>query len=203
VNNKFAPEKYFNLSQISFADIFEGVENIWEVIPKILSYAKSKSNENKPLIGKNTIIKDNVVFEGPCVIGDNCTIGPNAYFRDGVIIGNNVKVGFACEVKNSIILNDTFMSHLSYVGNSIIGSNVNLAAGVICANFRFDGKKIEVRDGDYRYKTNLDKFGSVIGDGTKTGVNSILNPGSIIGKNSIIWPMVDVYGTHKDNEVIK
>lgn len=203
MNNKFAPQNFFDFSQVSFSDIFEGVENIWEVIPKILPYAESKSNNNKPLIGKNTIIKENVVIEGPCIIGDNCIIGPNAYLRDGVIIGDNVIVGFSCEVKSSIVLNNTFMKHLSYVGNSIIGSNVNLATGVVCANFRFDGKNVDVRDGENKINTNLEKFGCVIGDRTKTGVNSILNPGTIIGKNSIIWPLVDVYGTHKDNEVIK
>lgn len=202
MNNKFNPLNFFDLSKITFAEIFNSVENIWEVIPKILPYVKLKVKD-KPSIGKNTIIKENVVFEGPCVIGDNCTIGPNAYLRDGVIIGDNVKVGFSCEVKNSIILNNAFMSHLSYVGNSIIGSNVNLAGGTICANFRFDGKVIEVRDRDKRCSTNLDKFGCVIGDNTKTGVSSILNPGTIIGKNSTIWPLIDTYGTHKDNEVIK
>ncbi|MEX1052614.1 MAG: DapH/DapD/GlmU-related protein [Patescibacteria group bacterium] len=200
--NKFSTEKYFDLSQVSFSDIFEGVENIWEVIPKILPYAQS-SSKDAPVIGKNTVIKENVVFEGPVIIGDNCIIGPNAYLREGVIIGSNVKVGFSCEIKSSIILNNTFISHLSYVGNSIIGSDVNLAAGVICANSRFDGRQIEVRDGDKKYKTNLEKFSCIIGDHTKVGVNSILNPGSVIGKNTVIWPMVEVYGTHKDNEVIK
>ncbi|MDP3974371.1 MAG: DapH/DapD/GlmU-related protein [bacterium] len=200
--NKFAPEKFFDLSAISFADIFENIENVWEVIPKIKTYIEKLKGE-KPFIGKGTVIKDNVVFEGPCIIGDNCIIGPNAYLRDGVIIGDNVIVGFSCEVKSSIVLNNTFMKHLSYVGNSIIGSNVNLATGVVCANFRFDGKNVDVRDGENKINTNLEKFGCVIGDRTKTGVNSILNPGTIIGKNSIIWPLVDVYGTHKDNEVIK
>src|SRR3990167_9625899 len=202
MNNKFAPQNFFDLSAISFADIFENIENVWEVLPKIKSYAESKSS-GKPLIGKGTVIKDNVIFEGPCIIGDNCVIGPNAYLRDGVIIGDNVIVGFSCEVKSAIILNNTFMKHLSYVGNSIIGSNVNLSTGVVCANFRFDGKNVDVRDGENKINTNLEKFGCVIGDGTKTGVNSILNPGTIIGKNSTIWPLVDVYGTHKDNEVIK
>ncbi|MFH1826897.1 MAG: DapH/DapD/GlmU-related protein [bacterium] len=202
MNNKFNPSNFFDLSKITFAEIFNSVENVWELVPKILPYVQLKSKE-KPIIGKNTIIKENVVFEGLCIIGDNCTIGPNAYIRSGVIIGDSVKVGFSCEVKNSIILNNTLISHLNYVGNSIIGSNVNLAGGTICANFRFDGKVIEVKDGDKRYNTNLEKFGCVIGDNTKTGVNSILNPGTIIGKNSTIWPLIDVYGTHKNNEVIK
>ena len=202
MNNLFSAEKFFDLSQVSFADIFNGIENIWAVIPKIFPYAQSISKVG-PVIGKNTVIKENVVFEGACVIGDNCIIGPNAYFRDGVIIGDNVKVGFSCEVKSSIILNNTFISHLNYVGNSVIGSDVNLAAGVICANFRFDGQKIVVKDGTKRIDTNLEKFSCIIGDHTKIGVNSILNPGSIIGKNTVIWPMVEVYGTHKDNEVLK
>src|SRR3990167_7776695 len=106
MNNKFAPQNFFDLSAISFADIFENIENVWEVLPKIKSYAESKSS-GKSFIGKGTVIKDNVVFEGLCIIGDNCVIGPNAYLRAGVIIGDNVKIGFGCEIKNSIVLNDS------------------------------------------------------------------------------------------------
>lgn len=202
MNNKFAPKNFFDLSVISFADIFENIENVWEVLPKIKSYAESKSS-GKPLIGKGTVIKDNVVFEGPCIIGDNCTIGPNAYFREGVIIGDNVKIGFGCEIKNSIILNDTKIPHLSYIGDSVVGNNINIAGGVMCANYRFDGRTILIRDGDKKIDTKLQKLGCIIGDKSQIGINSSTNPGTILGKNSIVWPHVLVFGVHKDSEVIK
>lgn len=202
MNNKFAPENFFDLSKISFSDIFENVENIWEVIPKIKSYSE-KLKGKKPIIGKGTVLKENVVIEGPCIIGENCVIGPNSYIREGVIIGNGVRIGHACEIKNSIILNNTHIAHLSYVGDSLVGSDVNIAAGAICANFRFDGKKVDVRYKDERYDTGLYKFGCVIGDGSQIGVNAILNPGSILGKNTVVWPLVRVIGSHKNNEVLK
>ena len=200
--NKFSPQNFFDLSKVSFSDIFENVENIWEVIPKIKTYLESKSTV-KPIIGKGTILKENVVIEGPCIIGEDCIIGPNSYIREGVIIGNGVRIGHACEIKNSIILNNTKIAHLSYVGDSLVGSDVNIAAGAICANFRFDGKKVEVRDGAFKYDTGLKKFGCVIGDGSQIGVNAILNPGSILGKNIVVWPLVRVFGTHKNDEVLK
>ena len=202
MNNKFAPQNFFDLSKVPFSDIFENVENVWEVIPNIKAYLKSKSTV-KPITGKGTIIKANVVFEGPCTIGEDCIIGPNSYIREGVIIGNGVRIGHACEIKNSIILNSTHIAHLSYVGDSVVGSDVNIAAGAICANFRFDGKKIDVRYNNDRYDTGLDKFGCVIGDTSQIGVNAILNPGSILGKNIVVWPLVRVFGTHKNDEVLK
>jgi bifunctional UDP-N-acetylglucosamine pyrophosphorylase/glucosamine-1-phosphate N-acetyltransferase len=203
MDNKFALEKFFDLSQISFSDIFDGVENIWEVIPKILTYVELKSNSNKPVIGKNTIIKDGVVFEGPCIIGDNCTIGPNAYFREGVIIGDNVRIGFSVEVKNSIIMNNSSVPHLNYVGDSIIGSHVFLGGGTLCANYRFDEKSITIKVDDKKYDTNLQKLGAIIGDYSKTAAGAVLNPGTFLEKQCIVFPQTKVFGYYKTKTTIK
>jgi len=203
MNSRFAPEKFFDLSQILFAEIFDDVEYVWEVIPKILPYAKSKSNENKPLIGKNTIIKNNVVFEGSCVIGDNCTIGPNSYFREGIIIGDNVRIGSSVEIKNSIIMNNSSVPHLNYVGDSIIGSNVLLGGGTLCANFRFDEKNITVKLNNKKYDTGLQKLGAIIGDYSKTAAGAVLNPGTLLEKQCIVFPQTKVFGYYPAGTVIK
>ena len=202
MNNKFSPQNFFDLSAISFADIFENIENVWEVIPKIKTYAESKSS-GKPLIGKGTIIKENVVIEGPCIIGDNCIIGPNAYFREGVIIGDNVRIGSSVEIKNSIVMNNSSIPHLNYVGDSIIGLNVLLGGGTLCANFRFDEKNITVKVDDKKYDTGLMKFGAVIGDGCKTAAGAVLNPGTLLGKQCVVFPQTKVFGYYAEKTTIK
>lgn len=202
---------YYNLSNVWYTDLFNK-KLLWEVTPEIKSYITRfikkklkgfKTYKNNVLVGEGTIIKTNVVFEGKCIIGKNCIIGPNSYFREGVIIGDNSKVGFSCEIKNSIILNNTHISHLSYVGDSIIGSNVNIAAGVICTNFRFDEKEIVIKVKNKIYKTRQVKFGSIVGDNVKIGSNAVLNPGTILSIGCVVWPLTKVFGYHEKNKIIK
>ena len=202
MNSKFAPQNFFDLSSVSFADIFKDVENVWEVLPKIKTYAESKSS-GKPLIGKGTIIKENVVIEGPCIIGDNCIIGPNAYLREGVIIGDNVRIGFSVEIKHSIIMNGSSVPHLNYVGDSIIGSNVFLGGGTLCANFRFDEKNITVKLNNKKYDTGLQKLGAIIGDYSKTAAGAVLNPGTFLEKHCTVFPQTKVFGYYAAKTTIK
>ncbi len=202
MNSKFAPQNFFDLSSVSFADIFKDVENVWEVLPKIKTYAESKSS-GKPLIGKGTIIKENVVIEGPCIIGDNCIIGPNAYLREGVIIGDNVRIGFSVEIKHSIIMNGSSVPHLNYVGDSIIGSNVFLGGGTLCANFRFDEKNITVKLNNKKYDTGLQKLGAIIGDYSKTAAGAVLNPGTFLEKHCTVFPQTKVFGYYAEKTTIK
>ena len=202
MNSKFAPQNFFDLSSVSFADIFKDVENVWEVLPKIKTYAESKSS-GKPLIGKGTIIKENVVIEGPCIIGDNCIIGPNAYLREGVIIGDNVRIGFSVEIKHSIIMNGSSVPHLNYVGDSKIGSNVFLGGGTLCANFRFDEKNITVKLNNKKYDTGLQKLGAIIGDYSKTAAGAVLNPGTFLEKHCTVFPQTKVFGYYGAETLIK
>ena len=153
-------------------------------------------------LGSHVEIKAHSVVEG-AIIGDHCVIGPFARLRPGTLLASQVHVGNFVELKNTEMGEGSKANHLSYVGDSVVGSDVNIAAGAICANFRFDGKKIDVRYNNDRYDTGLDKFGCVIGDTSQIGVNAILNPGSILGKNIVVWPLVRVFGTHKNDEVLK
>ncbi len=202
---------YYNHSNVWCKDLF-GQKNIFKVIVSIEDYIfkifKKKTKDFKEykkgvLIGKGTIIKSGVIFEGKCIIGKNCVIGPNSFFRGNVIIGDNTKVGNACEIKNSIILNNSSISHLSYIGDSVIGSNVNIGAGTVCSNFRLDEKEIFIKLKNKVYKTGLKKFGSIIGDNSKIGANTVLNPGTVLSKNCIVLPLVVVSGYHSDNQIIK
>lgn len=211
--SNFSPNGFFNLLLFPFADIFKNVSETWEVLPKISEYIKFQFknkkgkytyDKNKNIyIGKKTTIAKGALIKGPAIIGDNCFIEQGSLIRENVILGNNVHIGHGSEIKNSIILNNTTIAHLNYVGDSIVGSNVNISGGVIIANYRLDKHSVFVRFGDKKIDTKLEKFGAIVGDSSAVGVNSVLNPGTVLGKNTIVYPLVSVIGVHKNEEIIK
>lgn len=178
-NNLFLPSNFFDLTDFPFKDIFSGVQNVWEVLPKIQQYTHGKLMQGK-----------------------DCYIHPNTNIREGVILGDNVHIGFTVELKNCIIMNNTHVAHINYVGDAIIGQNVNVSGGAMFANFRLDNKPVTVKMGDQRIETGMDKFSAAVGDGTWLGVNSVLNPGTILGKNSKTYPLTSVIGYYPSGSVI-
>lgn len=144
-------------------------------------------------VGDNVFIHHTVklppicVIEGPAYIGENTTIRPFAYIRDNVIIGNNCLIGNSCEIKNSIILNNVQIPHFNYVGDSVLGNFSHLGAGVILANLRLDKRPIVAHFAGERIVTNLRKFGAIVGDHSEVACNVVLNPGTILGKNSVVF----------------
>ena len=133
-------------------------------------------------IGKNSTIKSGAYIEGPVIIGENCKIGPNCYIRGCTAIGNNCRIGQSVEIKNSIIMDDTNICHLSYIGDSVIGEKVNLGAGFIVANARHDTGNVLSLVKNNLVDTKMEKFGTAIGDRVKTGANTSVYPGRKI------WP---------------
>ena len=136
------------------------------------------------VIGKNTVVKSGVYIEGPVIIGEDCRIGPNCYIRPSTTIGNDCHIGAAVEIKNSIIMNGSDVPHLNYIGDSVIGEGCNFGAGTKIANLRLDEANITVVGVDTKRK----KLGAIIGDNVKTGINSCINVGTVIGNNSFIGP---------------
>jgi len=134
-------------------------------------------------IGENTTVKSGAYIEGPVVIGKNCIIGPNCYIRGCTSIGDNCIVGHNVEIKNSIIMDHTKISHLSYIGDSIIAEGVNVGAGFISANVRHDGKNVLSMVKGKLFDTKMKKLGTIIADGVKTGVNTAIYPGRKIWPN--------------------
>jgi len=135
-------------------------------------------------IGKGTVVKSGSYIEGPVVIGENCKIGPNSYIRPNTAVGDNCHIGNAVELKGSIIMDDTKIPHLSYVGDSVVGCQCNLGAGTKIANLRFDNAHVMAKGLD----TGRRKFGAIIGDGVRTGINASIDSGAIIGNNTLIGP---------------
>jgi bifunctional UDP-N-acetylglucosamine pyrophosphorylase/glucosamine-1-phosphate N-acetyltransferase len=142
-------------------------------------------------IGKAEI-RPGVVIEDPVAIDDGAIIGPNCYIRAYSSIGKNCKVGQAVEIKNSIIMDDTYVSHLSYVGDSIIGRNVNVGAGTMFANLRLDDKPVKVEINDMRTDSGKRKLGAIVGDNVKFGVNVTVMPGKRIWPNLLIPPCITI-----------
>jgi NDP-sugar pyrophosphorylase family protein len=145
-------------------------------------------------IGQGTIIEPGVMIQGPCIIGDHCTISHGAYIRKYVIIGDGCVIGHCSELKHSILLSKASVTHFTYIGDSIVGARANLGAGVKCSNLRLDKAEITVRFENTQVKSGLKKFGAIIGDDVQIGCNCVLNPGTIVGKESICHPLLNISG---------
>lgn len=144
-------------------------------------------------LGENSVIRSGCYIEGPVYIGSNCVIGPNAYLRAYATLGDGCRIGNAVEIKNSIIMDNTKVPHLSYVGDSIIGRNCNLGAGTKVGNLRLDYGVVKMRIKGKLQSTGRKKFGCLLGDNVKTGLNVMINAGRKIGNDSLIGPGVIVY----------
>lgn len=140
------------------------------------------------VLGKGSKILPGVVIEGHVVIGENCKIGPNAYIHENTTIGDNCVIGNSVEIKNSVIYPHTSVAHLSYIGDSIIGSHVNIGAGTIFSNRRHDGRNHRCLVEGELVNTGRDKLGAIIGDGVQTGINTSIYPGRKIGKGRTTLP---------------
>ena len=138
--------------------------------------------KGKVEVGRGTVIRSGSYVEGPAVIGSGCDIGPNCYIRPGTSIGDRCRIGASVEVKNSVIMENSSVGHLSYVGDSVIGKNSNIGAGFIAANLRHDGKEVKSVVKGVLVGTDRRKQGAVIGSGVKTGIGTLVYPGRKI------WP---------------
>ena len=139
-------------------------------------------------VAKGALVKSGAYIEGPVYIGPDARVGPNCYLRASTHIGARCHVGAASEVKNSILFAHTNAPHHNYVGDSLLGSRVNLGAGTKIANLRFDQREIQVTIGGARVSTGMRKFGAVLGDGVQTGINASIDAGSIVGPGALIGP---------------
>ena len=212
----FKAADLFDLSQTSHTALFVGDGHAWEALPLIKDYLAESlqsvshaSVSSKAIIGENvsigkgTIVAAGACIEGPAIIGRNCQIRHNAYIRAQVIVGDNCVVGNACELKNAMLFNDCQVPHFNYVGDSILGHHAHLGAGVVLSNFKSLPGNVTVQHGDDKIDTGLRKFGALIGDHTEIGCNSVLNPGSIIGRGSVIYPNINWRGVLAAGHIVK
>ena len=156
------------------------------------------------VVGAGARVHAGAVIEGPVFIGPGAQVLPGAYLRGGVWLGQGARVGASTEVKRAVFLPGARAPHLNYVGDSILGSDVNLGAGTILANFRHDGADISIPVGGERLATGRRKLGAVLGDGVKTGCNAVLHPGVVVGRGTSIYPGVQLRsGVYAADRIVK
>ena len=211
-------KKYFNRSLSGHEALFEEGAFPWEALKLLQAYLETQElgkievelSDSVHLvhpalisIAPGVVIEPNVFIQGPCIIGPGCVVRFGAYVRGHVILGKNCVVGHATEVKHSIFFDGAKAAHFNYVGDSILGSDVNLGAGVKCANYRLDGGPVAVSWEGKKINTGLKKFGAIVGDGAQIGCNAVTNPGTLVGKNAVIYPCLNVGGTIAEGGLVK
>lgn len=209
-----------DLNQTLAKELLESVEYPWEALPKIgefiLKLGKTLSEEeyekrgDNVWIAKSAKIYPNTYIAGPAIIGKDAEVRPGAFIRGNALIGEGAVVGNSTELKNVILFNKVQVPHYNYVGDSILGYKAHMGAGAITSNVKSDRTLVSVKTGAKNVETGLKKMGAVLGDNVEVGCGSVLNPGSIIGANSIIYPLSSVRGLilpgtiyKKQGEVVK
>ena len=212
----FAAAEFLNLDHTAHSKLFESQKYVWDALKQIASYLQFRLKpavlgqlmgkpfiSNTVFIGSGTIVEQGAVIKGPAWIGERCHIRSGCYVRENVIVGDGVVMGNSCEFKNCIVCDEAQVPHFNYVGDSILGFRAHLGAGVILSNVKLDHREISVAIDDGIVPTGLTKFGAIVGDRTEIGCNAVVNPGTVIGRDCIIYPSVNVRGVIPRAHIVK
>jgi len=208
----FDIKDFFDMTKTDFGDIFDGVENPYEILPLIGDYILKKGPElgeeyseikENVWVGKGTKIAESASISGPVIIGKNCEIRHNAFIRGKAVIGNNSVIGNSTEVKNSFLFDNVQAPHFNYVGDSVMGFKSHIGAGVILSNVRSIPGNVNIRINGELINTGLRKFSAILGDHVEVGCNSVLNPGTIVGRESVIYPLSSARGFIPERYILK
>lgn len=203
----------FSLENTIAADVFSDCVYPFEVLPKISNFIKElipklprdkfyEYGENV-FIAKSARVAETASITGPCIIDEGAEVRHCAFIRGNAIVGKGAVVGNSTELKNVIIFDNVQVPHYNYVGDSILGFRSHMGAGSITSNVKSDKTLVCVKGEEEVIETGLKKFGAILGDFVEVGCGSVLNPGTIIGKNSNIYPLSSVRGVVKENSIYK
>ena len=203
----------YNLDETIAAELFEGKTYPWELLPLIKDFIIKLGNtldlDEYDKIGENiwaaksAQIAPTASINGPCIIGKDAEIRQCAFIRGNAIVGEGAVVGNSTELKNVILFNKVQVPHYNYVGDSILGYKAHMGAGSITSNVKSDKKLVVVHGKDFAVETGMKKFGAMLGDNVEVGCNSVLNPGTVVGRNSNIYPLSCVRGVVPENSIFK
>lgn len=206
-------KELYNLEETIAAEIFEGVTYPWEVLPKIhdfiLKLGAGLPEEEYEKLGediwaaKDAKIAPSASINGPCIIGKGAEVRQCAFIRGNAIVGDGAVVGNSTELKNVILFNKVQVPHYNYVGDSILGYKAHMGAGSITSNVKSDKKLVVVKSGGEQIETGLKKFGAMLGDEVEVGCNSVLNPGTVVGRYTNIYPLSCVRGVVPSDHIFK
>lgn len=203
----------YDLNETIAAELFEGKEYPWEVLADIGDFILklgdklpkdefTKKGDNI-WIHKSVTIAPTATLNGPLIIDEGTEVRPGAFIRGKAIVGKNCVVGNSTELKNVVFFNTVQVPHYNYVGDSILGTHSHMGAGSITSNVKSDKTLVVVKDGDERIETGLKKFGAMLGDYVEVGCNSVLNPGTMIGRHTNVYPLSCVRGVIPENSIFK
>lgn len=206
-------KELFNLEETIAKELFEAATYPWEVLPKIGTFIKklggtlSKEEYDNPSenvwIAKSAKVASTASITGPCIIGKEAEVRHCAFIRGNAIVGEGAVVGNSTELKNVVLFNKVQVPHYNYVGDSILGYKAHMGAGSITSNVKSDKTLVCVNVDGVKMETGLKKFGAMIGDNVEVGCGSVLNPGTVIGRESNIYPLSSVRGYVKEKSIYK
>lgn len=192
-------------------ELFDSCEYPWEILPEIKGYInKILGNKLEGFneisdgvwVGENVKIYPTATIEGPAIIGAGTEIRPGAFIRGNVITGSNCVIGNSSELKNCVLLDKVQVPHYNYVGDSVLGNHAHMGAGSICSNLKADGKPVVIH-GDEDYETGIRKIGGILADNADIGCGCVLNPGTVIGKNTTVYPLTSLRGVIPADCIVK
>lgn len=211
--NKLVYENYLDTSKTIAKELFEKIFYPWEILPLIKDFIY-KLGENLPSdkfekinenvwAAKNATISKSAYICGPAIIDENAEIRHCSFIRGNVIVGKNSVVGNSSELKNCILFDNVQVPHFNYVGDSILGYKSHMGAGAIISNVKSDKSNVAVKYQNQKIETGFRKFGAVLGDNAEIGCNAVLNPGTILGRNTSVYPTSMVRGVIEENSIFK
>ena len=203
----------YNLEETIAGKLFEGATYPWEVLPKISAFIVELGNQlsseeyekrgENVWVAKSAKVAPTAYINGPAIIGKESEIRHCAFIRGNAIVGEGAVVGNSTELKNVVLFNKEQVPHYNYVGDSILGYRAHMGAGSITSNVKSDKTLVVVKDGEDQIPTGLKKFGAMLGDCVEVGCNSVLNPGTVVGRNAQIYPTSCVRGVIRANSIYK
>ena len=209
----FTIEKLLDLKETMAAELFEGKTYPWEVLPEIKDFIlklgktldpdEYEYREGDIWIAKSAKIAPTACINGPAIIGKDTEVRHCAFIRGNAIVGEDCVVGNSTELKNVVLFNCVQVPHYNYVGDAVLGYKSHMGAGSICSNVKSDKQLVVVKDGEEKIETGLKKFGAMLGDHVEVGCGSVLNPGTVIGRNSNIYPLSPVRGCVPADSIYK
>jgi NDP-sugar pyrophosphorylase family protein len=214
-----APTDFFDLDRYEHKSLFDDsrVEYVWDalkllseyldqiIVPAIQGQVMEGAYllDDQIFIGPGSVVEPGAVIKGPTYIGANTQVRQGAYIRGNVLVGDNCVVGHTTELKTAILLDGAHAAHFAYVGDSILGNQVNLGAGTKLANVKLNREVVHVKVAERAYDTGLRKLGAILGDGVQTGCNSVLNPGTLLGPGCMAYAVTLLRGYYPANTIIK